>query len=522
LRGHEQAQQTEKAGARDRREAEDEEDSSRSKAQTAADKREEAERSLRKALGTWSASSRQLGPVPEELTTPDEDDDSGDRLDPDRLAAWLQRAVYTARDRIGLARREKAAATDAALATAAAEAGMQARELQEEAAERSAQAADGYNYAVERAQAEAALDGQRRSEALASRDRAVESANVHVSEAEQHLGEGTRQAWDAAREWTGQARAWQAGAVYLSPVVLRLPSGDAGATELDGLDPDVSRAAVADAHDAVASGLERAVAQAQHGVEQAQQNADQVEADLEDARRAAPVPEGPPWRARNPGDGVPLWALVDFGGHLTAAEADRLEGALLVSGLLDALVTPDGLAVAGDLSLTPASIVPGHSLADLLETESGTGVDPDYLRGLLRAVPVDAPGGGLAGGTLVNGVLTAAAPSGYRSKYIGRTTRERARLSRVAALEGELTAATDRLQAARDILRSREGDVLAARAEAKIGVALGNTTADGQVTLEPVYCLGLCATAPSAMLDGRVVGRLDEQKLDALLAEIDR
>lgn len=70
--------------------------------------------------------------------------------------------------------------------------------------------------------------------------------------------------------------------------------------------------------------------------------------------------------------------------------------------------------------------------------------------------------------------------------------------------------------------QSTGGDVLAARAEAKIGVALGNTTADGRVTLEPVYCLGLCATAPSAMLDGRVVGRLDERKLDALLAEIDR
>jgi formate dehydrogenase subunit gamma len=70
--------------------------------------------------------------------------------------------------------------------------------------------------------------------------------------------------------------------------------------------------------------------------------------------------------------------------------------------------------------------------------------------------------------------------------------------------------------------QSTGGDALAARAEAKVGVALGNTTADGQITLEPVYCLGLCATAPSAMLDGRVVGRLDEQKLDALLAEIDR
>lgn len=66
------------------------------------------------------------------------------------------------------------------------------------------------------------------------------------------------------------------------------------------------------------------------------------------------------------------------------------------------------------------------------------------------------------------------------------------------------------------------GDALAARAEAKLGVTLGNTTADDRVTLEPVYCLGLCATAPSAMLDGRIVGRLDEPRLDALIAETER
>jgi ABC-type dipeptide/oligopeptide/nickel transport system ATPase component len=464
LRGHEQAQQAEKAAARDRRDTEDEEDSSRSKAEAAAGKREEAERALREALGAWSAGSRQLGPVPPELTTPGEDDDSGDRLDPDRLTAWLQAAAGAARDRIGLSRHEKAAATDAALAAAAAEASTQAHGLQEEADERSAQATDGYNLAVEQAQAEASRDGQRRSAALASRDRAVESANAQVSAAEQDLGEGTAQARDAVREWTGQARAWQAGASYLSGAHLYLLSPDAGAAELDGLDPAVSRAAVAGAHDAVVPGLERAVAQAQHEVEQARHNADQAEAALENARRVAPVPAGPPWRTRNPADGIPLWALVDFAGHLTAAEADRLEGALLVSGLLDALVTPGGLAVAGDLSLTPAGTASGRSLADLLETEPGTGVDPDRLRGLLRAVPVDTPGG-VPGGTLVNGVLTAASPAGYRSKFIGRTTRERARLARVAALEGELAAAADRLRAASDVLRAREGDVLAARAE---------------------------------------------------------
>jgi formate dehydrogenase subunit gamma len=66
------------------------------------------------------------------------------------------------------------------------------------------------------------------------------------------------------------------------------------------------------------------------------------------------------------------------------------------------------------------------------------------------------------------------------------------------------------------------GDALAARVEAKLGIAIGNTTADMRVTLEPIYCLGLCATAPSAMLDGRVVGRLNEARIDALVAEAQR
>lgn len=65
-------------------------------------------------------------------------------------------------------------------------------------------------------------------------------------------------------------------------------------------------------------------------------------------------------------------------------------------------------------------------------------------------------------------------------------------------------------------------DALVARAENKLGIKLGDTTPDQRVTLEPIYCLGLCATAPSAMLDGRVVGRLDEKRLDALVAEAQR
>jgi formate dehydrogenase subunit gamma len=62
-------------------------------------------------------------------------------------------------------------------------------------------------------------------------------------------------------------------------------------------------------------------------------------------------------------------------------------------------------------------------------------------------------------------------------------------------------------------------EALVERAESRLGVACGSTSADGRVTLEPIYCLGLCATGPSAMLDGRVVGRLTPARLDALLKE---
>jgi len=64
------------------------------------------------------------------------------------------------------------------------------------------------------------------------------------------------------------------------------------------------------------------------------------------------------------------------------------------------------------------------------------------------------------------------------------------------------------------------GEGLAARAETTLGIETGATTGDGAVTLEAVYCLGLCAVAPSAMIDGQVVGRVDETWLDEVLANL--
>jgi formate dehydrogenase subunit gamma len=54
----------------------------------------------------------------------------------------------------------------------------------------------------------------------------------------------------------------------------------------------------------------------------------------------------------------------------------------------------------------------------------------------------------------------------------------------------------------------------------KLGVEWHGTTANGAVTIEPVYCLGLCACAPAAMIDDKVVGRVDATKMTTLLKEM--
>jgi formate dehydrogenase subunit gamma len=66
--------------------------------------------------------------------------------------------------------------------------------------------------------------------------------------------------------------------------------------------------------------------------------------------------------------------------------------------------------------------------------------------------------------------------------------------------------------------QSMGADALAARAQSRLGVGWGETTPDGRLTLDAVFCLGLCATAPSAMLDGKLVGRLDRTRLDSMIA----
>lgn len=55
-------------------------------------------------------------------------------------------------------------------------------------------------------------------------------------------------------------------------------------------------------------------------------------------------------------------------------------------------------------------------------------------------------------------------------------------------------------------------------AKAKLNIDYHETTADGQFSLEPVYCMGNCACSPSIAIDDEVYGRVTPEKFDQLLA----
>lgn len=64
-------------------------------------------------------------------------------------------------------------------------------------------------------------------------------------------------------------------------------------------------------------------------------------------------------------------------------------------------------------------------------------------------------------------------------------------------------------------------DELAERASQALGCALDSTRGDGAVTLESVFCLGLCSLSPAASIDGRLHARLSLEGFDRLLARLD-
>ncbi len=63
-------------------------------------------------------------------------------------------------------------------------------------------------------------------------------------------------------------------------------------------------------------------------------------------------------------------------------------------------------------------------------------------------------------------------------------------------------------------------DRVAEHAKSVLGLDWHETAKDGSVTLEPIFCLGLCACGPAAIVDGKLMGRVDAAKIDALVGAL--
>ncbi len=68
--------------------------------------------------------------------------------------------------------------------------------------------------------------------------------------------------------------------------------------------------------------------------------------------------------------------------------------------------------------------------------------------------------------------------------------------------------------------QARGGAMVEAAAAAALRVPMGETRADGAVTLEPIYCLGLCAIGPAGQVNDRVLARLDEAAMARIAQEL--
>jgi formate dehydrogenase subunit gamma len=63
-------------------------------------------------------------------------------------------------------------------------------------------------------------------------------------------------------------------------------------------------------------------------------------------------------------------------------------------------------------------------------------------------------------------------------------------------------------------------DALVAHAKQRLGVEFHETTTDGAITLEPVYCLGNCALSPAVLVGEDLRGRMTAERFDALVDEL--
>lgn len=127
---------------------------------------------------------------------------------------------------------------------------------------------------------------------------------------------------------------------------------------------------------------------------------------------------------------LPFYSTVEFQEHVTEQQRERLEAALIRTGILDSLLTDIPLSPKEDAVLTSEPRLMGYTLADYLipDLDDDSPLTAEFVDQVLRSIPLEDDGTGFhidADGTYSIGCLKGHAPTEGPSKYIGRTSRRR-------------------------------------------------------------------------------------------------
>lgn len=160
------------------------------------------------------------------------------------------------------------------------------------------------------------------------------------------------------------------------------------------------------------------------------------------------------YRSNLKNDAYPLYSCIDFQEHVQEEECNRIEGALLESGILDALVSDKHLQLQGDRQILPQPLFFKTTLLDYLKVDlTDQSVDAGLITDLLQSVEMmvandkvvyEGPAISIHGAYQLENIV-GICDENYQASYIGKASRERFRKEQIEKLEVEKTLLVERL-----------------------------------------------------------------------------
>lgn len=136
---------------------------------------------------------------------------------------------------------------------------------------------------------------------------------------------------------------------------------------------------------------------------------------------------------------VPFYAAVEFQPHVTDEQKARIEAALVTTGILDSLISPEAFDVTEDARLIANPMLLGHTLADFLQPDIAVaGISAALVDDILRSIPVASTADVFTvdeTGAYRLGIVGGHAPEQGPSKFIGRTSRKRYQQEQIALVQ---------------------------------------------------------------------------------------